>query len=480
MDGFLGGLLTSRRSARLAYDPAQQAGMLALALEPRFMFDAAGVVTAEAVQDQSAGQADGGSADAAGHPAADGGSDHPGSAAPVAGQDASHGDAANGGAGEDAAFAQALAEHQLPGSGRTEVVVVDRSLDHADQLIAALPPDTEVIELTPDERGFDQLAQDLAGRHDIDAIHILSHGAPGELRLGGDRITADNLDHYAPALQAIGQTLSADGDLLIYGCDLASTAGGQALAQAIADYSGADVAASTDTTGSALVDGNWDLEYRVGEVEAHPSDALPDRLLSDFGEALDASVGLGQEVSLSAANLEHPGGGLDYIRFISTPSSPSQLGLGSASNSIGVGYVYLKSGFIDTGDIKFRANSGASYSFQVVWQRYQTTGANGPGDTSSTFTIDITMVNPAPTDIALSSTSVVAASAGATVGTLSDTDNSGDSATYSIQSDPSNLFEISGTTLQPAGRQVARPTPPRRTSPSGSPMPPATPTTRPS
>ena len=54
---------------------------------------------------------------------------------------------------------------------------------------------------------------------------------------------------------------------MIYGCNLASTEDGRGLTEALSELSGADVAASDDNTGHALLGGDWDLEYRTGDVE---------------------------------------------------------------------------------------------------------------------------------------------------------------------------------------------------------------------
>jgi hypothetical protein len=59
-----------------------------------------------------------------------------------------------------------------------------------------------------------------------------------------------------------------DGDILLYGCEVAATADGQRFIGALANYTGADVAASTDATGSAALGGNWQLEAATGRIEA--------------------------------------------------------------------------------------------------------------------------------------------------------------------------------------------------------------------
>ena len=65
-----------------------------------------------------------------------------------------------------------------------------------------------------------------------------------------------------------GEALADDGDILIYGCDLAGSQEGRSLIEALSRLTGADVAASEDRTGAAAKGGDWELEFRTGSIEA--------------------------------------------------------------------------------------------------------------------------------------------------------------------------------------------------------------------
>ena len=126
----------------------------------------------------------------------------------------------------------------------------------------------EVVVLSLDQDGMSQIASALAGRTDIDAIHIVSHGSDGVLTLGSTEVTTESIQSTQLAyLQSIGQALSADGDILIYACDYAAGAAGLESMQVIADITGADVAASTDATGHESLGADWTLEQSTGEIE---------------------------------------------------------------------------------------------------------------------------------------------------------------------------------------------------------------------
>ena len=156
---------------------------------------------------------------------------------------------------------------------RHEVVFVDANTPDAEQLVSGLlenPDDSrriEVVYLDGERDGIEQITEALADRQDIDAVHIISHGSESGVQLGDTWLSAGNLSTYSDAIQSWGDALDSEADLLIYGCNLAAGADGRALLGALGGLTGADVAASDDLTGSALLGGDWDLEYLVGSIE---------------------------------------------------------------------------------------------------------------------------------------------------------------------------------------------------------------------
>ena len=143
-----------------------------------------------------------------------------------------------------------------------ELVVVNGTVPDLDAVITDLKPNQDLLVLD-DGSGLSQLNEYLDA-HEVkyDAIHLVTHGDDGVLSVNGTIFKADKFD--ASGWQDVGEHLTDDGDILLYGCDIAASAEGRALVEMIADASGADVAASDDATG---VSGDWDLEYSIGDVE---------------------------------------------------------------------------------------------------------------------------------------------------------------------------------------------------------------------
>jgi large repetitive protein len=155
----------------------------------------------------------------------------------------------------------------------TAIVFVDSRVADATQIIAHAPAGSEIVLIDSASGGLEQIAAYLTNRTGIDAIHVISHGTTGALELGQDDITSVTLASHQSALASIGRALSADGDILLYGCDVAHGQGGADFVAALARATGADVAASADETGAAVYGGNWSLEVRTGLIEAGLIDA---------------------------------------------------------------------------------------------------------------------------------------------------------------------------------------------------------------
>jgi Domain of unknown function (DUF4347) len=165
------------------------------------------------------------------------------------------------------------------------LLFVDSRVAHIDSILAGLAVDGQVIVLDPFNDGLTQIAQALEGVHDLDAIHVISHGSAGALYLGDTVLDSAALPNYTDALQRLGRSLTANGDLLLYGCDVAAGAAGLSFITRLSELTGADVAASTDRTGTAVLGGNAALEAVTGAIEAAP--VLTAAMLTAFNGVLD-------------------------------------------------------------------------------------------------------------------------------------------------------------------------------------------------
>ena len=154
-------------------------------------------------------------------------------------------------------------------SGRTELVFVDTSVEGYQDLIVDVNPNASIVLLDSARDGIEQITEALSQHQNVDAIHIVSHGDTGRLRLGSGVLDAETMRaDYAQQLAQIGRHLSADADILVYGCDFGKGEAGRDAAMRFAYLTGADIAASDDLTGHAELGGDWQLEVAFGEIES--------------------------------------------------------------------------------------------------------------------------------------------------------------------------------------------------------------------
>lgn len=128
--------------------------------------------------------------------------------------------------------------------------------------VSSLFPDAEIVFLDGERSGLDEVTAALAGRSGLDSIAFFTHGAAGQIKLGNDALNAATLD----AAANWGKALNPDGDIILWGCDIAAGSIGKTFVRDLAAITGADVAASTNVTGSSKLGGDWNLEFTVGAI----------------------------------------------------------------------------------------------------------------------------------------------------------------------------------------------------------------------
>ncbi|NEQ24243.1 MAG: DUF4347 domain-containing protein, partial [Microcoleus sp. SIO2G3] len=192
------------------------------------------------------------------------------------------------------------------------IAFIDAAVADSQTLAMGALPGVEVILLDSTQDGIAQITSALQGRSDVDSVQIFAHGAPGSLQIGSTQLNTETLEGYASQLQQWRSAFSPTGDLLLYGCDV--TANGTALIDRLSQLTGTDVAASTNSTGSAAWGGDWNLEATTGEITV-PNSLRTENfqgVLGDITVTTAADSGAG---SLRAAIAQARSG--DTIRFAS-------------------------------------------------------------------------------------------------------------------------------------------------------------------
>ncbi|MEQ9887765.1 putative Ig domain-containing protein [Pectobacterium zantedeschiae] len=151
---------------------------------------------------------------------------------------------------------------------RKEAVFIDTALTDYQTLVNSVPAGVDVFLLDSSKDGLTQMAVWAETHTGYDAIHILSHGNEGQVRLGNLTLDSATAEARSADLAKLGTALTQDGDLLLYGCDIAQDTG-KSFVSLLSQLTQADIAASDDLTGAIAKGGNWQLETTVGSIETN-------------------------------------------------------------------------------------------------------------------------------------------------------------------------------------------------------------------
>ena len=285
----------------------------------------------------------------------------------------------------------------------SEVVFIDSAVHGAQALLANIPANAEVITLNAASSGVDQISAVLSGRSNISAIHIISHGTDGALKLGNSTLDASNV----ATTSAWKAALSQDADILVYGCDVGAGSEGAAFVAALAATTGADVAASDDNTSAA----DSDLEVTVGAIQT--------AYLSFSGFVGDLAGGT--TIFVNDIDATNPGSGLesdsqntiggyafelqdfpgltvnDSLEIVSTVGTGNLRVFGTDVNvgTIIPGYLFGDhEQFINEGNFTFLGSNDTSFTYKI-----HVGGVVTGLETTETATIDIVTAVVAAEDI---------------------------------------------------------------------------------
>ncbi|HET7609824.1 MAG TPA: DUF4347 domain-containing protein, partial [Gammaproteobacteria bacterium] len=177
---------------------------------------------------------------------------------------------------------------------RHEIVFVDARLADHEQIVSGLPGGSgdrqiEVFVIEAGEDGLERITEVLGARQGVDAVHVFSHGVDGAVELGDSWLNGAVLEMRSETVAGWRSALSADADLLLYGCNVGHDTEGKAFLDRLSELTGADVAASDDATGAAALGGDWNLEVATGSIET--SAALGAGVQQSWTHVMAISVG---------------------------------------------------------------------------------------------------------------------------------------------------------------------------------------------
>ena len=142
-----------------------------------------------------------------------------------------------------------------------DIIFVDANI--RDQIPNDEYRNSNVIMIQRNEDAIEVITKTMASNKHIGVLRIICHGDNGTLLLGKTVIDTSTVFKRRNEIVTWANALSADADILLYGCNVASGDSGILFVQTLAGLTSTDVAASNNITGS---NGDISLEFSSGFI----------------------------------------------------------------------------------------------------------------------------------------------------------------------------------------------------------------------
>jgi hypothetical protein len=129
------------------------------------------------------------------------------------------------------------------------ITFVSADVPDALSIMTGLQSDVKVL-LDPTKDAISQITESLAHYDSLKGVSIITHGNVAEVVTSNGSINESSLHASELELKQWSESLAPGADILFYGCNIAAGSAGQEFVDNISSIIGADVAASTDLTGS--------------------------------------------------------------------------------------------------------------------------------------------------------------------------------------------------------------------------------------
>ncbi|MDP4276260.1 MAG: DUF4347 domain-containing protein, partial [Bacteroidota bacterium] len=191
-----------------------------------------------------------------------------------------------------------------------DVVIIDTELGDYKVLENDFSKGAKVQYFDPQAGIIGSIENALKENAPVKSLHIITHGTPGGISLSYDFLNEAIARENSEKLASLKGYFANGADILIYGCNVASSEEGKQFVNYLSDILSVDVAASTDITGNSNVGGNWNLEYKKGKVEANALESANYKYTLDKVLVFDtdgASYFNGSTISAFYSNKGYPG-----------------------------------------------------------------------------------------------------------------------------------------------------------------------------
>ena len=114
-----------------------------------------------------------------------------------------------------------------------DLVIIDQAIASPQQLAEVLSPAAEVLLIGPQQDLFALLHSTISGRRGIRSLHLIGHGASGQMQLGSTLLTTELVQANETRLAALAKCFEPGADLMLYGCETGQGTKGKQLMRSL-------------------------------------------------------------------------------------------------------------------------------------------------------------------------------------------------------------------------------------------------------
>ncbi len=142
-----------------------------------------------------------------------------------------------------------------------EVVIIDSGVQQPELLLKGLKRDADIHYLIATKNPIEQISAILKEYRFIKNLHLISHGETGALLLADQIYNVNTIQDHKAQLSQWHQAFVKEGNVFLYGCDLAGTVSGKLFVDTLSQLTALKLFASDDLTGSQALLADAEFEY---------------------------------------------------------------------------------------------------------------------------------------------------------------------------------------------------------------------------
>ena len=216
-------------------------------------------------------------------------------------------------------------------SNSREILIADASVKDLSVLLDGIKPSVDVWLLKTGEDAISQIIKAMAVPG-LKTLHLLAHGAPGEISLGGRTLTASDFR------SRFDGAAERDLDIAFWSCNTGSGDLGQSFVKAVAETTGARVAAADGLVGSAEKGGSWNFNDVVAPFSLAAQHDFSGVLAKVTNTAANLAKGLvwkaGDDLVIRNESGDHTATMAQLNKIVKTNGGPNSLAAATAIDLI--------------------------------------------------------------------------------------------------------------------------------------------------